>query len=56
MPSGPAPPPPGPCPKCKSERTRLLEYVSSTAQVWYFRCDDCANVWVVEKPKLPKPR
>ncbi len=46
------PPAPGPCPECQSEATRLLEYVSSTAQVWYFRCESCGNVWTL--PKKPR--
>ena len=44
-------PDPGPCPNCQSPNTKILQYVSSTAVVWYVRCSDCGNVWTLPKER-----
>jgi uncharacterized OB-fold protein len=40
----PTPPPPA-CPKCKSDRTKIIG-TSSKPMLTYAQCDDCGHVYV----------
>ena len=37
-----------PCPRC-DRAPKLLEGLSATAHVWYFRCESCGDAWAVSK-------
>jgi transposase-like protein len=43
-------PPEPTCPRCKSER---VARAVRTDFVVYYRCEDCAEVWVLEKQSGP---
>ena len=38
------------CPSCRGLRNRWLKQCSQDAIIDYFRCDDCAHVWWIDKP------
>ncbi len=44
------------CPECRSHAGRLVPGVSAESYVDYFRCEDCARVWIVEKATGREPR
>ena len=37
------------CPQCDNRSPRLLETLSLTAKVDYYRCDGCGHVWTTRK-------
>ena len=42
------------CPNCQKVG-RLLEYTSTLAYVYYYRCDSCGHVWTLDRnnPNAP---
>lgn len=38
-----------PCPVCQHPAPRVLEALTEIAEVIYYRCDKCGNVWHVTK-------
>jgi transposase-like protein len=37
------------CPRCESARACRLADSSDQASVVYYRCEDCAHIWTVER-------
>jgi hypothetical protein len=38
-----------PCPQCQNPTARMLDFPSKGAMVWYYRCQNCAHVWTIDK-------
>ena len=42
------------CPTCRIE-ARLLQHISKSALVAYYRCDTCGAIWVYDKADVGRP-
>jgi hypothetical protein len=42
------------CPTCRIE-ARLLDHISKSALVAYYRCDECGAIWVYDKADVDRP-